>query len=383
MRIRHFFGQKSDCEEAESIHELPQLKKIADEWNMLAKQFNTPLLLSEWFVACAETLHAKDQLSVLTIRSNGKLSAIAPMVMSKKGGVKYLELLGSSALREPSGFIYSGENPLRRLICSLLDKRRPIILRRLDAESLQPRLLGQLCRGRAFCLFRQAANSLYFEIDPDWKGFDESILRRRLKRLHRKERVAERNGKVDYEVISPTMKQLNRYLQELFKVEHASWKGRNGTSILSQPEMEQFLLLYSQAAVPEDKLRLFFMRIDKEAVAARLAVLHANRLWEIKIGYDERFSKCSPGLLLTHETIRYAFEQGLDAYEFLGDEEAWEHLWTEHIHPYVTVHIYPYSVSGIIAIGTDILRLIWKKAIRSLGALFGLMKNLSVRMKKR
>ena len=382
MRIRHFFGQKSGCEEEENIHELHQIKSIADEWNVLAKQFNTPLLLSEWFVSCAETLHAKDQLSVLAIRSDGRLSAIAPMVMVKKGGIKYLELLGSSALREPGGFIYAGEEPLKRLICSLLDKRRPIILRRLDAESVQPRLLSRLCRGRALCLFRQTASSLYFKIHPNWRTFDESILRRRLKRLQRKQRIADRNGKVDYEVICPTDKQLHKYLNELFRVEHAGWKGRNGTSILSQPEMEQFLLLYSQEAVRQDKLRLFFMRIDNKAVAARLAVLHANRLWEIKIGYDEGFAGCSPGLLLTHETIRYTFEQRLEAYEFLGDEEAWEYLWTKQTHPYVTVHIYPYSISGMIAIGTDILRLIRKKAIRSLGALFGLMKDLSTRVKK-
>jgi CelD/BcsL family acetyltransferase involved in cellulose biosynthesis len=78
-----------------------------------------------------------------------------------------------------------------------------------------------------------------------------------------------------------------------------------------------------------------------------MAVIHSNRIWEIKIGYDERYAKCSPGILLTHETLRYTFEKGYSGYEFLGQEEAWERMWANKRESYVSMHVYPYTSSGV------------------------------------
>ncbi len=63
---------------------------------------------------------------------------------------------------------------------------------------------------------------------------------------------------------------------------------------------------------------MFFLRIGDATVVARLAVEYSGRLWELKIAYDERFAKCSPGILLTHKTLRYACERGLTGHKFLG-----------------------------------------------------------------
>ena len=365
----------SPFKKIEIVDELQQMKTLSGEWDALARHFGTPLLLHGWFAACAEALHANDRLSVLMIRSEEELCAIAPMVAVRKGWIEHLELLGASTLMEPGGFIYAGEEQLKHLIHALLATRRPVILRRLHAESIQPRSLTECCKRRALCLFREMPGSLWFEIHPNWKTFDESIPSRRLKRLQRKQRAAERMGRVEYEVIAPGNEHLADYLKELFEVENAGWKGRNGTSILAHPDMEQFITCFSQTAVQNGSLRLFFMRVNGEVIAARMAILYANRLWEIKIGYDEKFSHCSPGLLLTHETIKYAFEQGLEAYEFLGDEESWEYLWTNKSHPYVAAHIYPFSILGFIALGKDLCRFAGKKSIKLAGMVSSFAKK--------
>ena len=61
--------------------------------------------------------------------------------------------------------------------------------------------------------------------------------------------------------------------------------------------------------------------VDDTLAAVRMAVEVENTLWELKIGYDEQFAKWSPGVVLTHETIRHAFEHGLSGLEFLGRAE--------------------------------------------------------------
>ena len=92
-----------------------------------------------------------------------------------------------------------------------------------------------------------------------------------------------------------------------------------------------------------------------------MAIVHGKRLWAIKIGYDEKFSRFSPGTLLINETIRYAFEQGLEALEFPGSEDSWKRQWTHRCHQDVTAHIYPYTPRGLVALCFDLYRFARKK----------------------
>ena len=63
-----------------------------------------------------------------------------------------------------------------------------------------------------------------------------------------------------------------------------------------------------------------------------------------------------------HETIRCAFENRLEGYEFLGWDQPWIHAWRCEVRPYVSPLIYPYSVSGGIALTKDVLWYTLKKA---------------------
>jgi len=46
------------------------------------------------------------------------------------------------------------------------------------------------------------------------------------------------------------------------------------------------------------------------------AIAPPGRLWGLKIGYNERFRRVSPGTLLDCEVLRHACERGYEAYEF-------------------------------------------------------------------
>ncbi|MFI4989047.1 MAG: GNAT family N-acetyltransferase, partial [Alphaproteobacteria bacterium] len=71
--------------------------------------------------------------------------------------------------------------------------------------------------------------------------------------------------------------------------------------------------------------------------------------WLLKIGFAAEFARCSPGILLTVETIRYAARAGLRSYEFLGEVEPWISAWTPLTHPCVSFRAYPFNARGIAA----------------------------------
>jgi hypothetical protein len=101
--------------------------------------------------------------------------------------------------------------------------------------------------------------------------------------------------------------------------------------------------------------------VNEVPIATILGIEEAGRFWVLKIGYDEQWARCSPGIQLTMETIKYAFDRGLDGYEFLGSEESWQAMWPHDHRPFISVSVYPISPGGLWAIVTDLRRSVWRR----------------------
>jgi proline dehydrogenase len=85
----------------------------------------------------------------------------------------------------------------------------------------------------------------------------------------------------------------------------------------------------------------------------QLAVEHGTRLWLLKIGYDDRFARSSPGTLLLLESLRWASRAGLDAVELLGRREPWTRQWTDEARECVAIHAYPATPRGMGSLVSD------------------------------
>ena len=82
------------------------------------------------------------------------------------------------------------------------------------------------------------------------------------------------------------------------------------------------------------------------------------------VHYDERFARCSPGIQLTHATIRYAFDRGLRSYEFLGSDEPWLQVWRPATRDHTSAILYPVNARGLLALGGDASRFAWSRLSR-------------------
>ena len=147
-------------------------------------------------------------------------------------------------------------------------------------------------------------------------------------------------------------------------LEAAGWKGRTGSALLSDPHRRQFYEKYATIASEKGILRLSFMRIGGEVAATQIAVESGGRFWLLKVGYDEKFARCSPGHLLMVQTLRYAAERGLRTFEFLGSAEPWTQVWTTDVRPCVSVWAYPNNFRGLAAFLWDAARFGWERLNR-------------------
>ena len=329
------------------INEINNLHALKPSWDALANKQKSPLLQFDWFVTCAETIHAEDLLHVVVVRRNEDVVAIAPFFLNKRVGVPTLELMGSSVLHEPSAILYADQDSLNQLLQEAIDLGFPLKLLRLPDDPVLHAGLTAMNRKRGIVLRKKTAPSAFIALPSDWDTFLRSLSSSRRYDFRRKRKCLEKSGIVTTRFVSPRPAELPALLQQAMLVEDRSWKGREGSSLLKKPMLQAFFQRYLGKACAEGIVRLCYIDIDDRPISMHIALQSYQTFWVLKLGYDAALAKCSPGAQLAMDTIEYSVRQGLAHYEFLGSEEAWQQAWPIERHPYYTVLIYPYSLCGI------------------------------------
>lgn len=344
----------------EIVEHLDGLISLAGEWNELEYGFDTPLLSHAWFSACAKAFCPPQKLKMIIHRSGGELDAIAPIAASGKANAR-LEVLGSSIVGEPSGFLYKDSKALEEVFQAVLRLGLPLFIKGLNIASPEAEILErEIGAGRLQALVREERIP-WVRVRGKWNDFEKSISSSRRSSFRRLQRLAEAKGEVRFEAAVPDLDNVDKYLDEAFAVEVSSWKGRKGTAMQSDRKLGEFFREYSREIVKSGRLRLFFLRVNGVAVAMGLTALHSNRLWVFKVGYDEAWSWCSPGILLMHQMVRHCFDTGLQGCEFLGADESWLHIWANESHSVATYRVYPGVFGGKVRRAGDLLQMSMNK----------------------
>jgi CelD/BcsL family acetyltransferase involved in cellulose biosynthesis len=344
----------------ETVTSFEALAALAGEWNELAGPDSLPVMRHEWFLSSVGSIHPESELRILVLRSGGAVRAIAPMALSGR-----LACMGVSSLYEPCDLLYDSEESLKELLAALRRCGRTVVLQRLPGSSGTAAALDGL---RAVVLRRPSTSSLYVDCSGSWEEYYSSISSRRRYDLRRARRRAEEHGEVGVEILRPTPQEFHDRLPDLIEVEAAGWKGRRGSAMKENERLRRFFSSYGEIAARQEMLTLSFLRIGDRHAAAQLGVELGGRLWVLKIGYDECWARCSPGMQLTHEMVRYSFERGLSRYELLGAEEPWQRVWANGEREYLTAVLYPMNPSGMANLAADgaaaLLRMIRRAAPR-------------------
>lgn len=329
------------------------LEALAPGWDRLAESAALPMLTHAWVLSCAATLYRDDALHVVTVRRQGVLAGVAPLVARIHGGIRRLELLGGSYLGEPSGLLYDSSEALETLAQAMVEARMPVLLARIPAQSPAIAKLRSASRRRNLMAVRSGADTIAVPIVSGWDEYLAQLPSRRRYDLKRARRRAEQAGKVTFRVLNPEPSEVDGLFAEFVRIEATGWKDRKGSSLSQRHVLREFFLQYARLASRLGILRFSFLDLDDRPIAAQLSVEQAKRLWVLKIGYDEAWSRCSPGLQLLHETLRHAFERRLEAYEFLGNAEDWLSGWQGQRSEFRTVACYPATLTGMWVLATD------------------------------
>lgn len=347
--------------EAAIIDDLEGLRGLGQEWNEIAPPKAVPPWQSFSWVEAAATAGGQDQsLRVITVRRNGRLTAIAPLALkhfNQPFSPVQLEFLGGEDLKEPNGFVSLDPTSLELLIDTiLLDCVYPIRLYRMpsDLDNIHS-IIAKFKKSRWISpVMSMPYPYLELATNPIRKS-----LREDLKRARRK---AEACGEVRAEMIVPaTEDELQKCIESAFQIEGSGWKGKNHTAIISKDYKRKFFERYAFSAWKDGTLRLSFLKIDGALVAEQYAIESAKSYWLLNIGYDEAYRHCSPGSLLLEESIKCAARNGLLRYNFLGRVEPWTSRWTKTTQDCLALAAYRLNPYGMKAVCSDVCFLIAKR----------------------
>lgn len=346
------------------VQEFSAIENEAKRWSLLADAANSPMHQFAWMKACSKVFAQDGKLQLIVV-GNDEPSAVGPLII-RGSRLNRLECLGVDALYEPTDFPHSDPAALQHLIQTLVELRRPLLLRRVFADSPVLEALRTAFHKRGIVVTRPSKGYPWIELGPTWAEPEGKLSASWRSSLRRGRRKAEEMGPLQFEVVAPRPAQLPAMLGEMFRVEAANWKGKNGSALLNDSHRREFFEQYAATASEKGILRISFMKIGERTAATQLAVESRGAFWLLKVGYDEAYAKCSPGNLLLVETLKYAVQRRLKSYEFLGSSEPWTEVWTRQVRPCVTVAAYPNTCRGGAAFVCDAVKFGWERLGRKL-----------------
>jgi O-antigen/teichoic acid export membrane protein/CelD/BcsL family acetyltransferase involved in cellulose biosynthesis len=151
-------------------------------------------------------------------------------------------------------------------------------------------------------------------------------LRRQLRRLGDEAPVTFRESRTPEDVAAA----LERYLD----VEARGWKGAGGTAMRRHADQLAFIRELLAARAASGEARALELTVGDQTVAAGLVLISGARAWFYKIAFDERFSRCSPGVQLTVELTRRLIEDpaiGVVDSTAVADHPMIDHIWRERL----------------------------------------------------
>lgn len=326
---------------------------LVRSWRRLEKAATLPMQSHAFASALSSTLLAGAETRVLFVPDGDGIAALTALCRAKRPFARWT-MIGADELCEAGDALCRNPQSARPLAEAIARDRRAVDLDRIPAESpLIPALRAEM-RGKGWVWVRPATPTPTIALDARWTDPSSRFNSGRRSDFRRAARRASELGEVSFEMLSPEPGEFDLLFDQAIGVEVRSWKREAGTAIAIDRSKESFFRAYFRSACEQGLFRIAFLRIGGEVVAMQMALECLDRYWLFKIGFDEKFARCSPGTLLMLHTIGWAAKRELHAYELLGNVEPWiAQLWTRDRHDCVRLRTYPFNASGIVAVAAD------------------------------
>ena len=327
---------------------------LRQEWNALLEASNarSAFLKFEWMQAWWTHLRGSATLHLITERSNGRLVALAPLVL-KRGGLAFpprLEFLGAGkAGADYLDLIIDRDyeaDALMAVAATLKSARLPVLLDNLPPASLAADLEAPLT----------SLGWSTIESSPDvcpiadlaghtWDSYLASLGPSHRANVRRRTRALHNAFDVRFERVT-TDADRHAALDALHDFHAHRFQGHRGSTAFGDSPLQRFHDDLTRAAQEGGWLRLFVLSLDGVTAAVMYGFFLDGRFYFYQHGFNADYANHSVGLVLMGKTIQAAIEEGAVEFDMLYGHEAYKYLWARSERSLMRLRMFPPHLTG-------------------------------------
>ena len=337
----------------ESIGDVSGFAALQQEWDELLQASDSDglFLTWEWLYTWWKHLAGDRQLSILTVRCDGELAALAPCCLRHPSLSHWRPL----PVRE---FLGSGSVGSDYLDIIVRRGREPEAWRALASRLAEERLMlswtqlkrgGCLAAGVAAALGENGWSVAETETNTcpfiplagrSWESYLATLGVEHRYNFHRKCKRLNRDYAVEFEQVR-TPAQCRESIDLVIALHNLRWRDRGGSDAFNTPGLVGFHQEFSLLALERGWLRLYVLRLDGKPAASLYGFLYRRTFYFYQSGFDATYDKHSVGLVTMGLAIKNAIEEGAEEYDLLHGNEGYKSHWSRDSRELSRLEVYP------------------------------------------
>ena len=287
---------------------IQELEKYAEQWNLLALNSaqQLPMLSHAWVSSYIEYCLGDDNpwLCLLAL-DHSKLVGVLPLIVrnEKVFGINLQVLETPYDAHTNTGDILVVDDYCNVVLPAFINQIKNsypncVAIRFQRSVATSP-VLKTPNHLPADVLITSKLNSYgaYLNIDSDFDTFRRGLSKNFRSNLNKAKNKLNKLPEVKFSLLRGEDAHPG-YLINMVEVEAASWKGREGSAIQNSVNLIKFYSVLVDRLYKAGILEWHFLSTENNDIAANLAIKMKDSVILWKLGYNEQYSRLSPGSLL-------------------------------------------------------------------------------------
>lgn len=343
----------------ECIEDENKFLSLKPEWDALYRGSSAAsFFVSHAWTRCSwRELRQSRELRIVTVRDDGRLVGVAPMMKSRLVS-RGLPVARLSFLEHPEAqagdCLFESTHSsaeAARMILGLLRGERASDWQVLSLDKIPPgsptlHMFSRIARFLGFrCEVRPTHHAPVICLKGGWEEYVRSRTPRFRKTLRNVANRMARLGRIEvqrYTGIGETAGALD----ELFSVADASWKAAGGIAITSRPERRSFFSDLCADAESAAALQIWILRANGAPLASEIQIKDRETVYALRSDFDERYGDYSPGTYLQAEILKRLAADGCAEYNMGVGRNAYKARWANGESPLMNLRLYNQTLYG-------------------------------------
>ena len=308
--------------------------RLGDSWDLLLSRFPNPsiFLTFEWLSTWWKHFKEGRELFVVVTEQDGKIEGIAPLAIEHGRLGRRLHFLGRPG-SDYSDFITSkdSESCLDSLLNPVLSRQAwdTTVLDGITGDSPNFKRLAAIWESMApKGQYRTDGPAPYLTLGERWDDYQKGLSKKLITDTRRRLRRLRDIGEVNFKRCSDS-DEVAGLMDQMVSLKRARYRATGARDIFRDERRGEFYQEVALKLLERGWLDLSYLELNGTVMAIHFGFVHSNRFFHYMPSFRQEYAHFSPGRLLVDHQVRWAFEAGLEEFDFLMGADQYKYEWTD------------------------------------------------------